>query len=143
MGSSCNRFKPAYLLNAVSNNHQVRFAIARAYDGFSYSFKTRKQDKVLGLFARQRNWQIAVVLSPSLEGYPERSEGDRRSAASHTQCGTLIAPGWLDSSGRSIGVQQKLVRQADISTTKNIYGDAATEDVEQARWRSFAWPYRD
>lgn len=42
---------------------------------------------------------------------------------------------WLDSTGRSIGVQQKLVRHADIRTTKNIYGDAATEDVEQARWK--------
>ena len=39
---------------------------------------------------------------------------------------------WLDSTGTSIGVQQKLMRHADIRTSMNIYGDAATEDMKQA-----------
>ena len=38
---------------------------------------------------------------------------------------------WLDSTGTSFGVQQKLMRHADIRTTMNIYGDAATEDMKQ------------
>ena len=39
---------------------------------------------------------------------------------------------WLDSVGTPVGVQQKLMRHADIRTTMNIYGDAATEDMKQA-----------
>ena len=39
---------------------------------------------------------------------------------------------WLDSTGTPIGVQQKLMRHADIRTTMNIYGDPATEDMKQA-----------
>lgn len=39
---------------------------------------------------------------------------------------------WLDSVGTSIGVQQKLMRHADIRTTMNIYGDAITADMRSA-----------
>jgi len=39
---------------------------------------------------------------------------------------------WLDSVGTPIGVQQKLMRHADIRTTMNIYGDAATADMRAA-----------
>lgn len=39
---------------------------------------------------------------------------------------------WLDSVGTPIGVQQKLMRHADIRTTMNIYGDAMTADMAQA-----------
>lgn len=39
---------------------------------------------------------------------------------------------WLDSVGTPVGVQQKLMRHADIRTTMNLYGDAATEDMRQA-----------
>jgi integrase len=39
---------------------------------------------------------------------------------------------WLDSVGTPVGVQQKLMRHADIRTTMNIYGDAATEDMRHA-----------
>ena len=39
---------------------------------------------------------------------------------------------WLDSVGTSVGVQQKLMRHADIRTTMNIYGDAATADMRNA-----------
>jgi integrase len=40
---------------------------------------------------------------------------------------------WLDSVGTPVGVQQKLMRHADIRTTMNIYGDAMTEDMRNAR----------
>lgn len=39
---------------------------------------------------------------------------------------------WLDSVGTSVGVQQKLMRHADIRTTMNIYGDAVTSDMREA-----------
>ena len=39
---------------------------------------------------------------------------------------------WLDSVGTPIGVQQKLMRHADIRTTMNIYGDVVTDDMAQA-----------
>jgi integrase len=39
---------------------------------------------------------------------------------------------WLDAVGTPIGVQQRLMRHADIRTTMNIYGDAVTEDMLQA-----------
>jgi len=39
---------------------------------------------------------------------------------------------WLDSVGTPVGVQQRLMRHADIRTTMNLYGDAATADMRQA-----------
>ena len=39
---------------------------------------------------------------------------------------------WLDSVGTPIGVQQKLMRHADIRTTMNIYGESFTEDMRSA-----------
>ena len=36
---------------------------------------------------------------------------------------------WLDAVGTPIGVQQKLMRHADIRTTMNVYGTAATADM--------------
>lgn len=39
---------------------------------------------------------------------------------------------WLDSVGTPIGVQQQLMRHADIRTTMNIYGDAVTADMAEA-----------
>jgi integrase len=40
---------------------------------------------------------------------------------------------WLDSVGTPVGVQQRLMRHADIRTTMNIYGDAVTEDMRSAQ----------
>jgi len=34
--------------------------------------------------------------------------------------------------GTAVGVQQKLMRHADIRTTMNIYGDAVTSDMTEA-----------
>lgn len=39
---------------------------------------------------------------------------------------------WLDSIGTPVGVQQRLMRHADIRTTMNVYGDAATADMAEA-----------
>lgn len=39
---------------------------------------------------------------------------------------------WLDSVGTPVGVQQQLMRHADIRTTMNLYGDAATAEMRQA-----------
>jgi integrase len=39
---------------------------------------------------------------------------------------------WLDAVGTPIGVQQKLMRHADIRTTMNVYGAAATADMALA-----------
>ena len=39
---------------------------------------------------------------------------------------------WIDAVGTPVGVQQKLMRHADIRTTMNIYGDAATADMREA-----------
>ena len=39
---------------------------------------------------------------------------------------------WLDSVGTPVGVQQRLMRHADIRTTMNIYGDAVTSDMREA-----------
>jgi len=40
---------------------------------------------------------------------------------------------WLDSVGTPIGVQQRLMRHSDIRTTMNQYGDALTDDMQQAQ----------
>jgi integrase len=39
---------------------------------------------------------------------------------------------WLDSVGTPVGVQQRLMRHADIRTTMNIYGDVVTPDMREA-----------
>ena len=42
---------------------------------------------------------------------------------------------WLDSVGTPVGVQQRLMRHADIRTTMNVYGAAVTADMRQAQER--------
>jgi len=39
---------------------------------------------------------------------------------------------WLDVTGTPVGVQQRMMRHADIRTTMNVYGDAATAEMRQA-----------
>jgi integrase len=39
---------------------------------------------------------------------------------------------WLDAAGAPIGVQQKLMRHAQVSTTMNIYGDALMDAKREA-----------
>lgn len=42
---------------------------------------------------------------------------------------------WLGSAGASVGAQKDLLRQADISTTMNIYGHALTAEMREAHER--------
>jgi hypothetical protein len=39
---------------------------------------------------------------------------------------------WLDATGAPIGVQQKLMRHAHVSTTMNVYGNALMESKREA-----------
>jgi len=39
---------------------------------------------------------------------------------------------WLDATGAPLGVQQKLMRHADIRTTMNVYGDALMDSKREA-----------
>lgn len=39
---------------------------------------------------------------------------------------------WLDAAGTPIAIQQKLMRQSDIRTTMNIYGDVVMDEMSQA-----------
>ena len=39
---------------------------------------------------------------------------------------------WLDAVGTPVGVQQRLMRHADIRTTMNVYGTAATAEMVAA-----------
>lgn len=39
---------------------------------------------------------------------------------------------WLDAEGTPVGVQQRMMRHADIRTTMNIYGDAITDDMRKS-----------
>lgn len=40
---------------------------------------------------------------------------------------------WLDAEGTPVGVQQRMMRHADIRTTMNTYGDVITEDMRKAQ----------
>ena len=40
---------------------------------------------------------------------------------------------WIDAAGTPIGVQQKLMRHADIRMTMNIHGEAASQDMREAQ----------
>jgi integrase len=42
---------------------------------------------------------------------------------------------WLDSEGTPVGVQQQLMRHADVRTTMNQYGSAHTADMAEAHGR--------
>jgi len=50
---------------------------------------------------------------------------------------------WLDSVGTPVGVQQKLMRHADIRTTMNVYGDAVTADMAEAHGKVVGLPLTD
>ena len=42
---------------------------------------------------------------------------------------------WLDATGAPLGVQQKLMRHAQISTTMNVYGNALMDSKREANSR--------
>jgi integrase len=45
---------------------------------------------------------------------------------------------WLDATGTSVAVQQKLMRHADIRTTMNIYGNVVTDEMSKAHGKVVA-----
>jgi integrase len=44
-----------------------------------------------------------------------------------------VSRSWLDQTGAPVGVQQKLMRHADISTTMNQYGSTQMEAKRKAK----------
>ena len=42
---------------------------------------------------------------------------------------------WLDAAGVPVGVQQRLMRHAHVSTTMNVYGNALMESKRDAQQR--------
>lgn len=90
-------------------------------------FATRRLDLCLS----NESWAAAVVVRSGL--------AHEQKAAAATGIGQLgthslrhTYRSWLDSVGTPVGVQQKLMRHADIRTTMNVYGDAATDEMTQA-----------
>ena len=51
--------------------------------------------------------------------------GSGHAAAAHV-------PHWLGSVGTAVGVQQRLMRHADVRTTMNTYGTVFTPDMTEA-----------
>jgi len=41
-------------------------------------------------------------------------------------------PSWLDATGAPTGVQQKLMRHSQVSTTMNIYGNVSMKSKRKA-----------
>jgi integrase len=70
--------------------------------------------------------------SPIQQDYirPAGEEMGLDSVAWHTFRHTYRS--WLDATGAPIGVQQKLMRHAQVSTTMNIYGKALMESKRDA-----------
>ena len=64
--------------------------------------------------------------------YPERwgAAGKYASIGWHTFRHTYRS--WLDDTGAPMGVQQKLMRHAQISTTMNVYGNALMQAKREA-----------
>jgi integrase len=80
-------------------------------------------------------WCVAEGLTPNGKRLPIHPE--RRAAAGkydgigwHTFRHTYRS--WLDDTGAPVGVQQKLMRHAQISTTMNVYGNALMEAKREA-----------
>ncbi len=64
--------------------------------------------------------------------HDERSEaaGKYGHVGWHTFCHTYRS--WLDDTRAPIGIQQKLMRHAQIVTTMNVYGNALMESKREA-----------
>jgi integrase len=99
-----------------------------------------KEWKVATHFSAPEDWIFASPvqlgrLPYSYSGVREGLQGAADAASlghlrSHTFRHTYRT--WLDSVGTPVGVQQKLMRHADIRTTMNVYGDAVTPDMAEA-----------
>ena len=58
----------------------------------------------------------------------KRRSAEVTGAASGADC-VCHDRSWLDASGTSVAVQQKMMRHADVITTMNIYGDVVTDEM--------------
>jgi integrase len=99
-----------------------------------------KQWRLTTQFSAQDDWMFAspVQLGRLPYGYTHvwktLSKAAERAGIGHVSSHVFrhTHRSWLDSVGTPVGVQQKLIRHADIRTTMNIYGDAMTADMRQA-----------
>ena len=67
---------------------------------------------------------------PTLAGTKKHSEQQKWRILGTFGCAIpLHLQAWLDSVGAPTGVQQCFMRHADIPTTMNVYGDAASADM--------------
>jgi integrase len=91
-------------------------------------------------FAGERDWMFA---SPAKLGqqplsytfvWESLAEASERAGIGHISSHVFrhTYRTWLDSVGTPVGVQQRLMRHADIRTTMNVYRDAFTADMRQA-----------
>ena len=70
---------------------------------------------------------------PTLAGTKKHSEQQKWRILGTFGCAIpLHLQAWLDSVGAPTGVQQCFMRHADIPTTMNVYGDAASADRIEA-----------
>ena len=70
-----------------------------------------------------RRWLMHTIAA--VQATRLRKQADRN----HNQRGYRS---WLDDTGAPVGVQQKLMRHAQISTTMNVYGNALMEAKREA-----------
>jgi hypothetical protein len=87
--------------------------------------------------SRVRTEFFQLLVIPSLAPHPVQTN---RESPRHGYFGDLSSPpqrqvtyrSWLDSVGTSMGVQQKLMRHAQIATTMNVYGNSMMESKREA-----------
>jgi integrase len=85
-------------------------------------------------WAKSASRENLVDLLPAPSHYVNLGNAAQKAGIGHVSSHTFrhTRRTWLDSVGTPVGVQQKLMRHADIRTTMNIYGDAATSDMREA-----------
>jgi hypothetical protein len=72
-----------------------------------------------------------VVIRSNLTCVPEGRQGSQDRQCQHAHLRHTFRA-WLDSVGTPVGVQQRLMRHADIRTTMNVFRDAVTQDMADA-----------
>jgi integrase len=108
-----------------------QLAIARELQELLKTWKQTTQ------FSAPDDWMFAspVQLGRLPWSYDQVSRMYQKAAAKAgigrvgTHCLRHTYRSWLDSVGTPVGVQQRLMRHADVRTPMNIYGDAVSEDM--------------
>ena len=73
--------------------------------------------------------------------FPTARRESRRSTTGLAHLPSYVFRSWLDAVGTAVGIQQKMMRHADVTTTMNVYGkgmmdsklEAHTKLLEYAR----------